>query len=135
MRYSCDNVRSPNFRYEVHWSSEGYEGGNKINKQLEVSEPGVRLSDLSPGQEYSLWVVARAGASGLFSNNSLSQVVRVKMFESPDQVMVSLGARDMNVTWRAPGDSSVAQVQLQYSARHQNREQEGVNSMQLTWPM
>ena len=131
MRYSCDNVRSPNFRYEVHWSSEGYEGGNKINKQLEVSEPGVRLSDLSPSQEYSLWVVARAGNSGLFSNNSLSQVVRVKMFESPDQVMVSLGARDMNVTWRAPGDSSVAQVQLQYSARHQNREQRPHNLTSL----
>ena len=53
-----EEKHSDELRYEVHWSSEGYEGGNKINKQLEVSELGVRLSDRSPGQEYSLWVVA-----------------------------------------------------------------------------
>ena len=117
-----EEKHSDELRYEVHWSSEGYEGGNKINKQLVVSEPGVSLSDLLPGHEYSLWVVARAGASGLFSNNSVSQVVRVKMFEFPDKLMVTLGARDMNVTWRAPGDNSVAQVYLEYYASHLNRE-------------
>lgn len=122
---------SDELRYEVHWSSEGYEGGNKINKQLMVSEPGVGLSDLIPGQEYSLWVVARAGASGLFSNNSVSQVVRVKMFEFPNPLMVSLGARDMNVTWVAPGDASVAQVYLQYYARHLSRDTQPENMTRM----
>ena len=124
--------KKSNCSYEVHLSSEGYEGGNKINKQQEVRGPGVRLSDLTPGLEYSLRVVARAGASGLSSNNSVSEEVRVKMFQSPESLVVSPGARDMNVTWRSPEDSSVAGVVLQSHARHQSREQreEGVTSLE-----
>ena len=104
--------------YEVHWSSEQYSLGSKINKQLIIRDgsTAVRLEDLQPGAEYALWVVAKSGESGLHTSDSVSDRLQVKMFAAPAMLEVSTGAREMNVTWVSPPGSYVSEHYLQYFA-------------------
>ena len=104
--------------YEVHWSSEQYSLGSKINKQLIIRDgrTAVRLEDLQPGAEYALWVVAKSGESGLHTSDSVSDRLQVKMFAAPAMLEVTTGAREMNVTWVSPPGSYVSEHYLQYFA-------------------
>ena len=102
--------------YELHWTSQQYSHGNKISKQMIIRDgsTNIKLIDMKPGFEYEVWVVSKSGQNEIFRNSSILDKKEIKMFPSPNSIIVTSGARQMNISWKSPGSRFISQHYIQY---------------------
>ena len=103
--------------YELHWTSEEFEKGSRIKKQMviENGDTSAVITDMHPSYMYYIWVVAKSGLHNIFTNQSISDKIQVKMFDLPNQLKISSEARTINITWMSSKFSQVNQHYFQYS--------------------
>ena len=82
---------------------------------IENGDTSAVITDMHPSYMYYIWVVAKSGLHNIFTNQSISDKIQVKMFDLPNQLKISSEARTINITWMSSKFSQVNQHYFQYS--------------------